>query len=90
VTSRTYSTVAKSCVDPPRRVEEGRSLSAQRRQACSARCPHCGALNTFPGFSAIEAFILFHVGHQLLPLRRLPELKRLLKPPGHEASWDGL
>ena len=24
---------------------------------CSARCPHCGGLNVFPGFSAIEAFV---------------------------------
>jgi hypothetical protein len=24
---------------------------------CSARCPHCGALNTFLGFTVIEAFI---------------------------------
>jgi hypothetical protein len=23
---------------------------------CSVRCLHCGALNTFPGFSSIEAF----------------------------------
>ena len=23
---------------------------------CSVRCTHCVALNTFPGFSAIEAF----------------------------------
>jgi hypothetical protein len=26
-------------------------------ETCSARCPHCHALNTFPGSSAIEAFI---------------------------------
>ena len=24
---------------------------------CSATCPHCGALKTFPGFSTVEAFI---------------------------------
>jgi len=24
---------------------------------CSAHCPHCGALNIFPGISAITAFI---------------------------------
>ncbi len=29
---------------------------------CSARCTHCGALNTFPGFSAIEAFICSECG----------------------------
>jgi hypothetical protein len=26
-------------------------------EICSTRCTHCGALNTFPGFSAIEASI---------------------------------
>jgi hypothetical protein len=26
-------------------------------EICSARCPHCGALSTFPGFGAIEAFV---------------------------------
>jgi hypothetical protein len=30
---------------------------AQTDTVCSARCPHCGALNIFPGISAIEAFI---------------------------------
>jgi hypothetical protein len=29
---------------------------------CSARCPHCGALNTFPGFSAIDAFVCSECG----------------------------
>jgi hypothetical protein len=29
---------------------------------CSARCPHCGALNTFPRFSAIEAFVCSECG----------------------------
>ena len=28
----------------------------------SAVCPHCGALNTFPGFSVIEAFICQECG----------------------------
>jgi hypothetical protein len=31
-------------------------------EICSARCPHCGALNTFPGFSTIEAFICSECG----------------------------
>jgi len=31
-------------------------------EICSARCTHCGALNTFPGFSAIEAFICSECG----------------------------
>jgi hypothetical protein len=29
---------------------------------CSARCTHCGALNTFPRFSAIEAFVCSECG----------------------------
>jgi hypothetical protein len=28
----------------------------------SVRCPHCGALNTFPDFSTIEAFICCECG----------------------------
>ena len=31
-------------------------------EICSARCTRCGALNTFPGFSAIEAFICQECG----------------------------
>jgi hypothetical protein len=31
-------------------------------QGCSARCQHCDALNTFPGFSSIEAFICSECG----------------------------
>src|SRR6266852_4596172 len=29
---------------------------AQTDTVCSAQCPHCGALNIFPGMSAITAF----------------------------------
>jgi hypothetical protein len=29
---------------------------------CSARCPHCGSLNSFPGFNAIEAFVCQECG----------------------------
>jgi hypothetical protein len=29
---------------------------------CSARCTHCGALHTFPGFSVIEVFICSECG----------------------------
>jgi len=32
---------------------------AQTDKVCSARCPHCGAVNIFPGGSAIEAFRSF-------------------------------
>jgi hypothetical protein len=35
---------------------------AQTDTVCSARCTHCGALNTFPGFSAIEAFTCSECG----------------------------
>jgi hypothetical protein len=31
-------------------------------EICSARCTHCGALNIFPGFSAIEAFVCSECG----------------------------
>jgi hypothetical protein len=31
-------------------------------EICSARCTHCVALNTFPGFSAIDAFICSECG----------------------------
>jgi hypothetical protein len=29
---------------------------------CSAVCSHCGAVNTFPGWSAIEAFVCSECG----------------------------
>jgi hypothetical protein len=29
---------------------------------CSARCPHSGALNTLPGFSALDAFVCSECG----------------------------
>jgi hypothetical protein len=31
-------------------------------EICSARCPCCGALNTFPGFSMIEAYVCTECG----------------------------
>ena len=36
---------------------------------CSARCTHCDALNTFPGFSAIEAFICSECGESVMVSR---------------------
>lgn len=30
---------------------------AETDVCCSARCPHCGAINVFPGMTTIEAFI---------------------------------
>jgi hypothetical protein len=35
---------------------------AQTDTIGSARCTHCGAPNTFPGFSVIEAFICSECG----------------------------
>jgi hypothetical protein len=29
---------------------------------CSTKCQHCGALQTFPGFDSIEAFICRECG----------------------------
>jgi hypothetical protein len=31
-------------------------------EICSARCPHCGAVNVFPGYSVIEAFVCRQCG----------------------------
>jgi NAD-dependent SIR2 family protein deacetylase len=29
---------------------------------CSARCPHCGGVNTFPGYTVVEAFVCRECG----------------------------
>jgi hypothetical protein len=34
-----------------------RLMELASAEICSARCPHCGALNMFPGFRSIEPFI---------------------------------
>ena len=31
-------------------------------EICSARCPHCGAINVFRGYTVIEAFICRECG----------------------------
>ena len=33
-----------------------RLMALASDEICCEWCPHCGTLNTFPGFSAIEAF----------------------------------
>ena len=33
-----------------------RLMELASAEMCGARCPHCGALNTFRGFTAIEAY----------------------------------
>ena len=38
-------------------VMAGLMMEVASQAICSVRCPHCGALNAFPGFSAIEAFV---------------------------------
>ena len=38
-------------------IQAAMSEMAQTDVICSARCTNCGALNTFPGMSSIEAFI---------------------------------
>jgi hypothetical protein len=53
-----------------------RTLPAERARAvmlemasgaiCSARCNHCDALNTFPGFSDIEACICAECGESVV------------------------
>ena len=32
------------------------------KEVATAQGPHCGAVNTFPGFSAIEAFVCLECG----------------------------
>jgi hypothetical protein len=41
---------------PPERAGP-RLMELALGQLCSARCPHCGALNTCTGFKVIEAFV---------------------------------
>jgi hypothetical protein len=43
-------------------VETAMLEMAQVDTICNARCTHCGALNTFPGMLAIEAFICSECG----------------------------
>jgi hypothetical protein len=43
-------------------VIEALAMEAATGAMCSARCPHCGALNTFPGSSAVEAFVCSECG----------------------------
>jgi hypothetical protein len=43
-------------------VEKAMTELAQTDAICSASCTYCGALNTFPGFSAIEAFTCSECG----------------------------
>jgi hypothetical protein len=34
-----------------------RLMELASAEMCSALCPHCGAINVFPGFTVIEAFV---------------------------------
>jgi hypothetical protein len=43
-------------------VMEALMMEAAAGAVCSARCPFCGALNTFPGFSSIDAFVCSECG----------------------------
>ena len=43
---------------------------------CTAECPHCGFINTFPGFKVMDAFICGHCGECVgdhRPVRPLPQ-----------------
>jgi hypothetical protein len=42
-----------------------------QREICSVTCPHCGALNTFPGFSASEAFVCADCGEGVVVKHRI-------------------
>jgi hypothetical protein len=39
-----------------------RLMELASTEISTATCPHCGALNTFPGFTAIEAFVCQECG----------------------------
>jgi hypothetical protein len=41
---------------PASEVEQRLAELAPSDEICTERCPHCGALNVFTGFSAMEAF----------------------------------
>lgn len=42
---------------PTAEVQQTLLRMALAQGICSAICPHCGALNTFPGFAFVEAYI---------------------------------
>ena len=48
-----------------------RLMELASAETCSAECPHCGALNTFPGFSVIEAFVCQECGEGVNVERRV-------------------
>src|SRR5256885_1252353 len=41
---------------PASEAEQALAQLAPSDEICTGRCPHCGALNVFPGFSSMEAF----------------------------------
>ena len=50
---------------PVGEVEQRLVRIAMSQGVCSAICPHCQALNTFPGFSAIMAYICKECGERV-------------------------
>ena len=50
---------------PIGRVGSGLMELAGAEMMCSARCPHCGALNTFLGYTVMEAFICRECGERV-------------------------
>jgi hypothetical protein len=44
---------------------------AQTDTVCSAICTHCGAVNTFPGMTAIDAFVCFECGEGVSVTQRV-------------------
>jgi hypothetical protein len=49
-------------VVPTAAVEQTLLEMAMARGVCSAICPHCGGLNTFPGWNIIQAYICRECG----------------------------
>ena len=40
---------------------------AEFDEVCSVRCPHCGELNTFPGFDSVFIFVCHFCGEPVEP-----------------------
>jgi hypothetical protein len=48
--------------EPVEEVESAMAKLAETDTICSARCTHCGALSTFPGWTSMSAFTCSECG----------------------------
>jgi len=59
------------CVTGSREEAQKRLAAMASDEMCSKGCPHCGTLNLFPGFSAMEAFVCKECGEGVQVTRPL-------------------